>query len=154
LRTRGIVRSHRPRRPGPVRQRGSQRDAAVTVQAYLRSTHPLVITVDIVWAGLLAAAPTAAILALRWFVTTAPFDAPLHRLLWTDPAYRLDLAVYAGFIGLAAVTNAAWAARALRNFIAITLVRRGRTSGTGSAGAPTGSADLPPHPYDRESFAL
>jgi hypothetical protein len=102
----------------------------------------------------LVAAPALAILAFRTVALGHGLEAPLHRQLWTDPAYRLDGVAYGTFLVLAALTNAAWLGRALCNLVMITLARGEPGPDAGEAGQPTDLPLLPPYPYTREGFAL
>ena len=118
---------------------------------YWKETPTLAVLVDVLRLLAILASPFLALLLLRWTATTDLFVAPLHRRLWANPHYATAGFLYRGFLTSALGLNAAWVLRALRNFITITA---SRSLPAENSAHDDQKLDLPPWPYNRESFAV
>ena len=124
----------------------------MTFRAYLRGTHPVLVTVDLLRVCAFIAGPVMGLLAIRWLATTDVIVAPLHRRLWFHPGYHTAGLFYRWFVAATAFLTTAWSTSALRTLTVFTLHRTGR-----HAPRPDAARDqraLPPWPYSRESFTL
>jgi len=124
----------------------------VTLRKYLKATHPVVVSIDVLRIMALVATPFLALLLLQWIAESPTFVAPVHRRLWAHPQYAVPGLFYRIFLTGTLALNVAWTSGTVRNFFVITLAR--------IVGRPTKSVSdlekqsLPRWPYSRESFAL
>ena len=124
----------------------------MTIRAYLRSTHPAILAIDLARVCSLLAAPVAGLLLIRWLATTGLFIAPLHRRLCFHPDYRDAGLIYRTFVVVAFGLTAAWVSTSVRTFVAFTLRRTGRDIVLPNTQEERRA--LPPWPYSRESFTV
>jgi hypothetical protein len=123
------------------------------VKSYLRNTAPALIFLDALRLFLVGAAGLAGYMVLRWLSTNPYWVAPLHRKLWADPRAAAAGKVYLALTVAAFLLNALWITRVLRNFVKLTLVRLEKGEAK-KKDLILEKLDLPPWPYDRESFTV
>src|SRR5690348_16492372 len=124
----------------------------MNLRNYIRSTHPLIVCVDLLRVFALLSAPFGAALGLRWVASTDLILAPLHRRLWSQPAYAVAGLTYRVFVAATVLLTVAWILSSLRTFVVFTLRRSGRE--TQRRNPELDKMPLPPWPYSRDSFAL
>jgi hypothetical protein len=124
----------------------------MNIRAYVRSTHPAILAVDLLRVFAMIAAPIAGLLLVRWLATTDVFVAPLHRRLYFPPEYRQAGVFYRAFVAFTFALTGAWTSSSVRTFVSFTLRRTGRDALVKEAGDER--LALPSWPYSRESFTL
>lgn len=118
------------------------------VRSFVKDKHPLVVGADVLRVVAILVAPALASWWLQWVADQDGLVAPLHRRLQTSMG--LASLLYRFFVVVGVTTTIAALSRSGRNFLAIAT---DRIFGTRKhSELPPGQ--LPPYPYDRESFAL
>jgi TraM recognition site of TraD and TraG len=116
---------------------------------YLRTTSPLILTMELLRALLTAASSIAPLIVLKRVVASAGVHAPIHRQLIAHPT--IIAVIYLLLLVSGAVLVTFWFTTALRNFVAIAL-RRANLNFAGRE--DDDKLSLPPWPFTRESFAI
>ena len=123
------------------------------MKSYLRNTAPALVFLDALRVFLVGAASLAGYIVLRWLSTNPYWVASLHRKLWANPGAAAAGKVYLALTVASFLLNALWITRVLRNFVRLTLVRLEKGEAK-KKDLILEKLDLPPWPYDRESFTV
>jgi hypothetical protein len=123
--------------------------SSTALRSYLGHTHVAVLVMDAIRFVAVAVSGPLVLAGLKYVLVHRLVDAPVHRQLMNEPDGVSALYASAAITGTMLLSL--WLTTALRNFVAIALMRANLTV-TGKTHEEV--LALPPWPYTRESFAL